>query len=240
MLNKLINFYKRQLFFVNPVSIFINPNYFSRKGLLKYIRKEAPFLKGRLLDFGCGGKPWESLFQVDEYIGVDVEQSGHDHHDSVIDVFYDGHTLPFDDNSFDSVFSSETLEHLFNIAEMLTELNRVLKPDGQLLITVPFALNEHEQPYDFARYTSFGLSDMLQKHGFEIIRLHKTSTYFETVCQFFNTFWIDSVFPKNKLIRILLQLIFLGPLTVLFVLLNFIFPDNKALYLNLVVLAKKR
>ena len=239
MLKRLITFYKKQLFFVNAVSIFINPNFFSRKGLLKYIRKEAPYLKGRLLDFGCGRKPWMSLFNVDEYIGVDIEESGHDHIDSVIDVFYDGHTLPFEENSFDSIFSSETLEHLFNIDEILNEFNRVLKQSGHLLVTVPFAWNEHEEPYDFARYTSFGLSALLQKHGFEIIRLHKTSTYFETVCQFFNSFWIESVFPKNKLIRTLLEIIFLGPLNILFILLNFILPDNKALYLNMVLLAKK-
>ena len=239
MFRRLINFYKKQLFFVNVVSIFINPNYFSRKGLLKYIRKEAPNLKGRLLDFGCGRKPWISLFRVDEYIGVDIEESGHDHLDSLIDVFYDGHTLPFEDNSFDSIFSSETLEHLFNIDEILTEFKRVLKQSGQLLITVPFTWNEHEQPYDFARYTSFGLSDLLQRHGFEIIRLHKTSTYFETVCQLFNSFWIESVFPQNKLIRTLLEVIFLGPLNILFILLNFILPNNKALYLNQVLLAKK-
>ena len=239
MFGKLAAFYKNQQFYVNPISVFINPNYFSRKGLFKYIRKEAPLLKGRLLDFGCGRKPWMSLFHVDEYIGVDIEESGHNHHDSVVDVFYDGHTLPFEKDSFDSIFSSETFEHLFNIDEILTELNRVLKPNGQLLITIPFAWNEHEEPYDFARYTSFGITSLLQKHGFEIIRIHKTSTYFETICQLFNSFWIESVFPKNKLIRTLLEIMFLGPLNVLFILLNYILPNNKALYLNLVLLARK-
>lgn len=239
MFNKLADFYKKQQFRVNPISIFINPNYFSRKGLFKYIQKEAPSLKGRLLDFGCGRKPWRSLFHVDEYIGVDIEKSGHDHHDSIVDVFYNGHTLPFEQYSFDSIFASEVCEHLFNIDEILTEFNRVLKPNGHLLITMPFAWNEHEQPYDFARYTSFGITDLLQKHGFEVIRLHKTSTYFETICQLFNSFWIESVFPKNKLIRTILEVIFLGPLNVLFILLNYILPNNKALYLNMVLLAKK-
>ena len=95
MFHKLSVFYKQQLFYVNPISVFINPNYFSRKGLFRYLRKEAPFLRGRLLDFGCGRKPWRHLFHVDEYIGVDIETSGHDHQDSMIDIFYDGQTLPF-------------------------------------------------------------------------------------------------------------------------------------------------
>ena len=96
----------------------------------------------------------------------------------------------------------------------MSEFNRVLKQGGQLLLTTPFTWNEHEEPYDFARYTSFGITDLLQKHGFEMIRLHKTTTYFETICQLFNSFWIESVFPKNILIRILLEVIFLGPLNV--------------------------
>ena len=236
----LIDFYKRQLFFVNFASIFINPNYFSRKGLLKYIRKEAPHLSGRLLDFGSGRKPWRSLFQVDEYIGVDIAESGHDHHDSQIDFFYDGHVIPFEDSSFDSVFASDVFEHLFNFDEILNELNRVLKPGGQMLVTIPFAWNEHEVPYDFARYTSFGIRSILEKHGFEVVRLHKTTTGFETVCQSINTFVIENIFPKNKALRTLLMIIITGPLTLLAVLLNLILPDNKSWYLSMVLLAKKK
>jgi SAM-dependent methyltransferase len=240
MKRRLIDFYKQQLFFVNFASIFINPNYFSRKGLLKYIRKEAPHLSGRLLDFGSGRKPWKSLFRVNEYIGIDIEESGHDHHDSQVDFYYDGHVIPFENNSFDSIFASDVFEHLFNLDEILDELNRVLKSEGQMLVTVPFAWNEHEVPYDFARYTSFGLRSVLEKHGFEVVRLHKTTTYFETVCQSFNNFMIENIFPKNRMLRTLLMIIITGPLTFFSVLLNYILPDNKAWYLSLVLLVKKK
>jgi len=125
-----------------------------------------------------------------------------------------GRRCPFENYSFDSIFTSEVFEHLFNGDKIMSEFNRVLKQGGQLLLTTPFTWNEHEEPYDFARYTSFGITDLLQKHGFEMIRLHKTTTYFETICQLFNSFWIESVFPKNILIRILLEVIFLGPLNV--------------------------
>jgi len=240
MIRKLIDFYKQQLFFVNFASIFINPNYFSRKGLLKYIRKEASNLSGRLLDFGSGRKPWRSLFKVDEYIGVDIAESGHDHHDSRIDVYYDGRIIPFESNSFDSIFASDVFEHLFNLDEILDELYRVLKPEGQMLVTIPFAWNEHEAPYDFARYTSFGIRAIMERHGFEITRLHKTTSGFETVCQLFNTYIIENIFPKNKALRTLLMIVITGPLTLLAVLLNYILPDNKSWYLGMVLLAKKK
>ena len=239
MINKLINFYKRQLFFVNFASIFINPNYFSRKGLLKYIRKEASGLSGRLLDFGCGRKPWQSLFKVDEYIGVDIKESGHDHQDSVVDYYYDGHTIPFEDKSFDSVFAADVFEHLFNLDEILSELNRVLKPGGQMLVSIPFAWQEHEIPYDFGRYTAFGISSILEKHGFEVVRLHKTTTFFETLSQLFSTFLIENIFPKNKILRTLFMIVLTGPLTIFSILLNYILPDNKTWYLGMVMLARK-
>jgi ubiquinone/menaquinone biosynthesis C-methylase UbiE len=129
--------------------------YFIRKGLLEAIRKHAPSLKGKLLDFGCGSKPYLLLFNVDEYIGLDFEKTGHDHSHEQIDVYYDGKTIPFKDDHFDSILCSEVAEHLFDLPAALGEMNRVLKKGGKLLLTCPFVWGEHEAPYDSARYTKF-------------------------------------------------------------------------------------
>src|SRR6516225_8308589 len=95
------------------------PAYLTRNSLLKTISKLAPQLKGRLLDFGCGAKPYKTLFAVDEYIGLDFENPGHPHLNEQIDVFYDGKTIPFENACFDSIFSSEVFEHIFNIEDIL-------------------------------------------------------------------------------------------------------------------------
>ena len=100
------NYLKQQSFQPGFLSLFINPLYLIRKPLYKHIRTLAPTLKGKLLDFGCGRKPYEDLFTVNEYIGVDMESTGHDHTNSKVDVFYDGKHLPFDDNTFDSLFAA--------------------------------------------------------------------------------------------------------------------------------------
>ena len=92
----------------------INPFYFVRTGLLKGIRKYALELNGVLLDFGCGSKPYISLFNVDEYIGMDFENPGHPHINENIDVYYDGKNIPFGDNHFDSILCSEVVEHVFS------------------------------------------------------------------------------------------------------------------------------
>ena len=77
----------------------ISPVYIIRNGLCKAIAEIAPALKGDILDFGCGSKPYEELFiSADSYTGVDLQTSGHNHKDSKIEYYYDGKTLPFTEN----------------------------------------------------------------------------------------------------------------------------------------------
>lgn len=161
-----------------------NPFFIIRRGILKGINENKHFISGKLLDFGCGSKPYKSMFNnVDEYIGLDFYNEGHSHENEDIDIFYDGKKIPFDDNTFDSVLSTEVFEHIFNIDELLQELNRVLKPDGKILITCPFVYPEHEKPFDYARYTLFALKYLFEKHGFEIIVTDKKGNLIETICQ---------------------------------------------------------
>tara|TARA_B110000211_G_scaffold177490_1_gene200640 strand:- start:314 stop:625 length:312 start_codon:yes stop_codon:yes gene_type:complete len=84
-------------------------------------------------------KPYKSTFKVDEYIGLDTHNSGYLHINENIDVLHDGKKIPFHDNYFDHIFSSKLLEHVFNINETMSELNCVLKLNGKILITLPFA-----------------------------------------------------------------------------------------------------
>ena len=159
------------------------PNYLIRNRLLKNIRSLAPQLKGRMMDFGCGQKPYKVLFSVDEYIGVDFENPGHPHLNEAIDVFYDGNTLPFPDEHYDSIFSSEVFEHVFNLEKILKELNRVLKVKGLILVTCPFAFCEHEVPNDYARYTSYAMKHLFVQNGFEVVEQIKTGNTIETIAQ---------------------------------------------------------
>ena len=98
------------------------PAYLTRNRLLRGIAPYTGKLKGVMMDFGCGSKPYKSLFNVDKYIGVDYENPGHPHINEQIDVFYDGKVIPFQNEYFDAVFSSEVFEHIFNIDEILKEM----------------------------------------------------------------------------------------------------------------------
>lgn len=150
-------------------SIFMNPFYFSRRVLVKNIRHYSANINGNVLDIGCGTKPYKDLFNTHSYIGIDTDRSGHNHEFSDVDVFYDGTFIPFPDNTFDSIVCFEVMEVIFNPDLLLSEANRILKNGGKALFTVPFVWDEHEQPFDYARYSSYGLKYLFEKHGFTVI-----------------------------------------------------------------------
>lgn len=218
----------------------ISPVYIIRRGLFRSISKLAPTIEGDILDFGCGSKPYESLFvNSKSYTGVDIEASGHNHKDSKVDYFYDGKTLPFPDQSFDAVVCFEVFEHVFNIDEMLAEVSRVLKPNGKLLMSIPFAWDEHEAPYDFARYTSYGIKHLVNKSGFEVVSLEKTTTYVLAVFQMFAAYLFQHALPKGRILGRLSQLALIFPLNLSAVLLNIVLPKRYEYFCNNVVLARK-
>ena len=236
---RILNLLYDNLFYCAWWSIFYNPLFILRRRLFKGVKNFSPFLGGKLLDFGCGRKPYKKLFNVDEYIGLDIEVSGHPHDKEDIDIFYDGKVIPFENEEFDSIFSTEVFEHVFNLDEVLPEVFRVLKKDGHILVTVPFVWDEHEVPYDFARYSSFGIKHVLEKHGFSIIELKKTTTYVETVFQMLAAYISQVILPRNKFINFLLHQIFVMPVLLIGIIFSWVLPDNKGFYHNSVVLAKK-
>jgi SAM-dependent methyltransferase len=221
------------------LGVLINPYYIIRRRLLRLIIANRSHVGGTVMDFGCGSKPYESLFSAEKYVGVDMSLSDSDYEGSCADYFYDGKTLPFEDDAFDTIFTTEVFEHVFNLDEIVTELSRVLKQNGKLVVTTPFVWVEHLVPYDYARYTTFGLRHMLEKHGFEIIVMEKSSTYVETVFQMWNAYVWQNL-AKGKGIRgVLVQLFIIAPTTVVGILLERLLPKSSDLYSSTLTVAKK-
>lgn len=149
---------------------FIIGNYIVDKFRTDFIKKifsENQF-EGRLLDVGCGIKPYKKIYgnHMSEMIGIDVEQSPHKNNQ--IDIYYDGKTIPFDDNYFDFIICTEVLGHAEEPEKLISEMQRVLKKGGHLLLTVPLLQLLNEVPYDFHRYTPFGLRNLMKSNNLEI------------------------------------------------------------------------
>lgn len=232
----------QQLFRPGIIGFFINPFFLGRSSMYINVKKLSKYISGKTLDVGSGSKPYIGLFKgVTQYIGMDIEQSGHKHQYEYIDVFYDGEHFPFEDNSFDSLVFFEVLEHVFNPDTFFNEISRVVKPNGNCLVTIPFIWGEHEQPYDFARYSSFGLKHIFEKHGFEVVKHKKYLTDFRLIFLLINSYFYTTI--KKYLPGYLAWLIII-PVSIInnfLGLLSYILPKNKDLYFgNIYVLRNKK
>ena len=229
----------REQFRPSVLSIFYNANYFIKKGVYKGVKRNSAELQGKLLDIGCGNKPYKDLFNVSEYIGIDIDNEAHDHTNDKVDIVYDGRKIPFSDQSFDSIFSSEVFEHVFYLEELIQESNRVLKEGGKLLITLPFVWIEHEKPNDFARYTAFGIVNLLERNGFTIVHSEKSSTYVEAVFQIIAAYTYQTIIPKNSVFNWPLTIISISLINMMGITLSLILPNNHDFYLNNIIVASK-
>jgi len=232
-------YYRQELFFPTLLGLFINPFYFARKGLAIHIRVLGTRITGRTLDIGCGSKPYESIYGSSEYIGLEYD-TPLARSKKKAEYFYDGKIFPFQNDEFDSVVANEVFEHVFNPDGFLDEAHRVLKQDGMMLMTIPFLWDEHEQPYDFARYTSFGIRSLLEKHGFEIIEQQKSMADIRSIFQMINAYIYKKTVTGNAWVNLALTVLLVAPFNLLGEVFNLILPRNPDLYLDNVVLARRR
>jgi SAM-dependent methyltransferase len=153
----------------------------SRIYLERYNRDFARSMKAgaRMLDAGAGNAPYKKLFQHVEYESADFEQVDKPYAKStyVCDLC---ERIPVADGRFDYIVFNQTMEHLRDPGKALSELFRVLAPGGRIICTVPLFYEEHEQPFDFFRYTRFAHRYLFTQAGFEVERIEWLEGFFGT------------------------------------------------------------
>ena len=133
-----------------------------------------------VLDAGAGHGPYRRHFAHARYEAADFEQvPGKDY--SGNHYVCDLSSIPVEDERYDLVFLSQVLEHLPHPNVVLAELRRVLKPGGRLWASAPLFYEEHEGPYDFYRYTQFGLRRLFEQSGFKDLQIDWLEGYLGTV-----------------------------------------------------------
>jgi len=143
-----------------------------RNGILKALEAVLPSFIGKVLDVGCGFKPYRSIVlssdcKADEYIGLDFSDGLY----GAPDLAWDGLSIPLAEHSIDTAMATEVLEHCPDPGAVLKEICRVLKPGGVFFFTVPFLWPLHDMPHDYYRYTPRGLEELLLKNGFSGIEV---------------------------------------------------------------------
>jgi SAM-dependent methyltransferase len=142
--------------------------YLSLTDLRVGIAQVAPVIKGKVIDFGSGSKPYQELFaNVESYRGVDFII-----HDAKDILLKNPDCLPMPNESVDNVLSFQVLEHVQKPQQYLRECHRVLKPGGRLLLTTHGTWCYHPGPNngDFWRWTHDGLENIFQECGFAVER----------------------------------------------------------------------
>lgn len=137
-------------------------------------------MRGRLIDIGCGPKPYAELLApyVSEHVGLD--HGGTLHTRSEVDLWGTAYEIPAPDASFDSALCTAVLEHLEEPEAALRECHRVLRSGGVAIYTVPFIWHLHEEPRDFYRFSKYGLKYLFEKVGFELVELSALSGFWAT------------------------------------------------------------
>jgi SAM-dependent methyltransferase len=132
------------------------------KTIWQFLVPQFRTMTGDLLDVGCGEMPFRAFLpDTVRYTGIDVPQAAAFSMAGGADVReFDGRTIPFPDASFDYVLCTEVLEHAEAPEMLVAEMHRVLRPGGTLLATIPFSARVHYAPYDFQRFTRFGLQHL--------------------------------------------------------------------------------
>jgi len=144
---------------------FRDKSYLALADLQEFVRRTAPKMNGRLLDYGCGGAPYRDLFaNCPVYVRADMLQAPE------IDLVLasDGSTNE-PDATYDAIFSAQVLEHVADPGSYVRECGRVLKKGGLILLSTHGLFLEHKCPNDYYRWTSQGLEELFRAHGFEIL-----------------------------------------------------------------------
>jgi SAM-dependent methyltransferase len=133
-----------------------------RKLLYPELKKLA--LSGLVLDLGGARvSDYHRLFG-----GTYTIQVANNDKDTHPDFLFDfENKFPVEDHSFDTVLCLNTLEHIFNYEQFLSESKRVLKPKGKIVLAVPFLVQVHPSPKDYFRYSEQALKRMFEATGFD-------------------------------------------------------------------------
>jgi SAM-dependent methyltransferase len=153
-----------------------------RESIYRFVAEQARRLApaSRVLDIGAGEAPYRELFDEHTYVTLDRAETPHS---GEVDLYGSADSIPADPRSFDAVLCTQVLEHVPQPLDALREFRRVLVEGGTIIATVPFVWEEHEAPFDYYRYTRFGLEHLLREADFGEIEVRPRTDCFTTLAQ---------------------------------------------------------
>ena len=166
--------------------MYFSPAYLSQYRItLPLIQK---FASGKLIDVGCGDTPFRDYIsdRISDYDSLDLYPRRPDitYKADIQDMAIIG------DETYDSALCLEVLEHVPDPLKALTEIYRILKIGGVLILSVPHLSRLHDEPADYYRFTKYGLRHMLEHTGFRIVALEHRGGLLSFLGHQIATFWL--------------------------------------------------
>lgn len=196
------------------------------------IQHTISYVYGKTVDLGAGNAKYKSIIKAhtSEYITFDMVPGPH------IDVVGDILNLPFESNTFDTVVSTQVLEHVTKPWVMVSEINRILKRDGIIILSAPFMIPYHADPHDYFRYTKEGMTGLFKDAGFNVLECESYGGLFTVFSEMIHFTLLNPYEGKSskpiqvRIIRIIERMA---------AFLDRIFPV-KIIYPNVYIVAKKK
>ena len=153
-----------------------SPTKITRNNILRHLKRLAPkYASGKLADLGCGVKPYHAIFEpfIKSYLGVDFAAAAEKNYgeNTKADIYADCIDTKLESEIFDTILSTQVLEHISDPEKYVGECYRLLKRGGIGIFTIPFLWPLHSEPFDYYRFTKYALEKLFMAKGFDIIEL---------------------------------------------------------------------
>lgn len=235
---------------MHTLYFYIAPQFINRYYLYRDIAAACAELRhqGKVLDVGCGDKPYRHLFHdAESYEGIDYAQYSNSkgmgkpgRPDHVFPADYNNtFKLPFRSRSYDHVVSFQVLEHHPEPEKMISEMSRVTREGGTLILSAPFIWGLHEEPHDYMRFTHYALVRMLNKYGYTVRNVRTQGSICSLLITLVTGYCIE-IASINRFLYVCMALLY--PLLLLIayasIMLDRIFPSG-TYHINYVITAVK-
>ena len=186
----------------HPYVTIFSYNYYYVKAIVCFFKElVSKFNKTEkkiIIDVGCGISPYFKIFQdiSDKYYAIDFKTALPKNEDrNIIQIEGTAEKLDFKSNYADIIISNQVLEHVNDEKLAVKEAYRVLKKGGTFAGSLPHISPIHLEPYDYRRFTSFGIIKLLKDAGFTNIKIESNGGVYNTVAYLILTNWF---LYKNK------------------------------------------
>lgn len=156
----------------------------------QWVRAQAESLTAgsRVLDVGAGSASYREFFKhckyfTQDFAQLDPAQLLHGAY-AKVDYVSDAASIPVESGSFDAVICTEVLEHVPEPIIVVSEISRVLRPGGKLILTAPLGSGIHQEPFHFyGGFTPYWYERFLAQAGFGEIRVEPNAGSFRAFSQ---------------------------------------------------------